>query len=72
MEGNNKMAGGLILGLAIGTVVGALISPRTGWENRAMLREKFGEISAKMRQGRSRLQSEVEGAVPSRNADYLH
>ena len=72
MESNNKMAGGLLLGLAIGTIAGALISPRSGRENRAMLQDKIGEIGDKMKKGRSRLRSEMEQALPSRDSDYLH
>ncbi len=72
MEGNNKMAGGLLLGLAIGTLAGALIAPRSGRENRAMLQDKIGEIGDKMKKGRSRMQSEMEQALPARDSDYLH
>jgi len=71
MEGNNKMASGLLLGVVIGTVAGALMSPRSGRENRAMLQEKIGEIGDKVRRGRSRLQSQVEEKLPSRDTEYL-
>jgi gas vesicle protein len=72
MESNNKMAGGLLLGLAIGAIAGALLSPRSGRENLTMLQDKMGEIGDMMKKGRSRMQSEIEDALPSRDSDYLH
>jgi gas vesicle protein len=71
MNGNGRMAGGLLIGMVLGIVAGALIWPRSGRENRAMLQEKIGELGDMMKRGRSRLQSEVERAMPSRESDYL-
>jgi gas vesicle protein len=55
---------GLLVGTLIGAAVGFLYSPRSGHENREMIREKAGNVYMKARdtmsQWRGKAQEEVE------------
>lgn len=67
----NRITTGLMIGLAVGAVAGALISPRSGRSNRAVLQEKLGQINEKVRRNQKGSGAEVQGSLTSEDADRL-
>jgi gas vesicle protein len=65
---------GIIMGLALGTLVGSIASlilaPQSGRESREVLRGQMERIRARVR--RNRGEREWEEATPTRDTDYLH
>ncbi|HZA24581.1 MAG TPA: YtxH domain-containing protein [Dehalococcoidia bacterium] len=69
----SMMAAGIAFGAAIGGASGILLAPRSGRENRKVVKNKMEQMRNKVRKNNHAARhDELEESLASRKVDYLH
>jgi gas vesicle protein len=69
---NPIMAAGIVFGAAVGGVSALLLAPRSGRENREVVKSKMDPIKNRVRRSQGESSGELPESLASRDADYLH
>jgi gas vesicle protein len=70
MERRNGIILGLALGMLVGSIASLMLAPQSGRENRETLRDRIDWVRDRVR--RNRGERDWEEAMSTSDADYLH